>query len=109
VPIRHSARSTPATVIAASEPLGRASTATGSQLDPLVEGSSDPVLGGVGVQTVHEQQAGNQLVGGQSVEDVVVEGAGVVHHLEQPLESSTVEVDDDPDQLLGAFPGNRTG
>jgi hypothetical protein len=50
---------------------------------------------------VHDQQARDELVGGEPVEQFVVQPAGVVHDLQQPFQPGPVEVDDEPHQFLG--------
>ncbi len=55
---------------------------------------------------MHDQQAGDQVVGDQPLEQLVVEPAGLVRDVEQPLETGAVEVDDEAHQLLGTLAGD---
>ena len=53
---------------------------------------------------MHEQQPGHQLVAGQQRERLVVEASGLVQDVQEPFQPGTVEVRDQPDQLIGALP-----
>jgi hypothetical protein len=67
----------------------------------------DPCLDAVRVQPVHEQQAGHEVVGGEGVEDLAGQLPALVQDLHHPLEAGAVQVDDQPDEFLGAFAGGR--
>ncbi len=60
-----------------------------------------PPLDVVRMQPVHQQQAGDEVVGREPVREVRVRGQRHVHH---PLEHRPVEVGHLTDQLLRAFP-----
>jgi len=59
------------------------------------------------VQAVHDQQAGHEVVLGQGVQRLVLETHLLVEDLEEPLQPGTVEVGNEPDQLLGPFARHR--
>ena len=59
-----------------------------------------PALDVVRVQTMHQQQAGHQVVGGQAVGEVGIGRSGDPQH---PLQAGAVEVGYLTDQLFGAF------
>ena len=58
------------------------------------------------MQPVHEQQAGDQLVGGEGIERGLVEPSDVGEHVEHPLEAGAVQVRDERDQVLGTSAGD---
>jgi hypothetical protein len=61
------------------------------------------------MESVHQQQARDELVSGKRIESNRVETARVGQYLKQPLQTCTVEVGDQRDQvlapLLGYWPG----
>ena len=61
----------------------------------------------VGMQVVHDQQPGHQLVGRQL--STVDGGRSGRDDLDQPLQPGAVEVDDEPHQLLGPLAGRAAG
>ncbi len=66
-----------------------------------VERVRDPPLHVVRVQPVHQQQAGDQVVGGERIGQLrVARSTAMPHH---PFQAGTVEVGDLTDQLLRAF------
>ena len=55
------------------------------------------------VDTLIAASAAGGAVARERAEELVVQPAGLVHDLEQPFEAGAVEVDDQPDQFLGAL------
>jgi hypothetical protein len=81
-----------------------------AQVGPdVVEGAGDPVLDAVRVQAVHEQQPGHQLVCGEALHHLVAERASPMGDVEHPFQACAVQIDDQPDQLLGPLPRHRAG
>jgi hypothetical protein len=58
----------------------------------------------LGVQAVHQQQAGHQIIVGEASQDHVVEVVLLIEDLHHPLQAGPVQVDDEAHQLLGPLP-----
>ena len=74
----------------------------------VVQGLFHPGRDVIGMQIVHQQQAGHQIIGGQRGERLIIQATELVQDGQQPLQPGAVEVRDKADQLLSPLPSDHS-